>query len=73
MSESLGDDNDDGRNDGYESSYAHPRGTLSCFHVHPLLDSGPVRQTGYRFRSNLCRTKLVQKKRRGIATAAQGS
>ena len=73
MSESLGDDDDDGRNEGYESSYAHPRGTLSWFHVYPLLDSGPVRRTLSRFRSKLSRTKLVQKKRRGIATAAQGS
>ena len=72
MSESLGDDDDDGRNDGYESSYAHPRGTLSCFHVHPLIAAQDVRPD-IALEPHLCRTKLVQKKRRGIATAAQGS
>jgi len=73
MSESLCDDDDEGRNDGYESSYAHPRGTLSCFHLHPFLDSGPVRQTGYRLDQTSVAVSWCQKKRRGIATAAQGS
>ena len=73
MSDPLGDDDDDCRNDGYESSDAHPRGTLSCFHVQPSPYNGPVRQLGVQLlEQTSVAVRLCQKKRRGIATAAQG-
>ena len=73
MSESLGDDNDDGRNEGMRAATRTREAPSRVFTCTLSLIAAQFVRPGSALEPNLCRTMLVQKKRRGIATAAQGS